>query len=373
MRDNLLPDDILKHVGTIYGMSEYSMEHLEQDLNQLVKWKNIVANHDVRNPKTIEEFKRKTFRYQITSYSVKIERMLSDLIEKGEEFQGSLNQRTFEKYLIAIRAFLMQSADQDIIEKWEDVVQCFTSLRQDTADYLAYMNSKDSQEIMNQVLKQQNNYRGLKFEILWKPKAGQSDEEMSTADLVSLLRKPAQTITDDDRERMILHFRTKINSAKVIMERDESMQTLHDMMKSILDYRKWFSFVLYYVKDEEPRKELTNSRFNKLSGGERAMAMYLPLFTAITARYQSAREDAPAIIALDEAFAGVDETNIAELFKAIDDLGFDYILNSQALWGDYDTVNSLNIYNLIREKGSDYVAHIKYHWNGKERTIDHES
>lgn len=33
------------------------------------------------------------------------------------------------------------------------------------------------------------------------------------------------------------------------------------------------------------------------------MAMYVPLFSAVAAKFESAREDAPLLIALDEAFA----------------------------------------------------------------------
>ena len=47
------------------------------------------------------------------------------------------------------------------------------------------------------------------------------------------------------------------------------------------------------------------------------MAMYVPLFSAVAAKFESAREDAPLLIALDEAFAGVDEKNIYNMFDLI--------------------------------------------------------
>ena len=34
------------------------------------------------------------------------------------------------------------------------------------------------------------------------------------------------------------------------------------------------------------------------------MAMYVPLFSAVAAKYEGARSDAPRMISLDEAFAG---------------------------------------------------------------------
>ena len=40
----------------------------------------------------------------------------------------------------------------------------------------------------------------------------------------------------------------------------------------------------------------------------------------------------PRLVALDEAFAGVDDANIREIFGIMDSLNLDYILTSQALW-----------------------------------------
>src|SRR5690625_7917832 len=88
------------------------------------------------------------------------------------------------------------------------------------------------------------------------------------------------------------------------------------------------------------------------------MAMYIPLFTAAYSRYLEADKDAPFIISLDEAFAGVDDENINSMFRIVEELGFDYIMNSQFLWGDYDTVSSLAIYELLRPKNADFVSEI---------------
>ncbi len=69
----------------------------------------------------------------------------------------------------------------------------------------------------------------------------------------------------------------------------------------------------------------------KILEHERDLAMYIPLFSAAYSRYSDARPDAPRIISLDEAFAGVDENNIRDMFDLLEKLGFNYIMNSQAL------------------------------------------
>ena len=99
------------------------------------------------------------------------------------------------------------------------------------------------------------------------------------------------------------------------------------------------------------------------------MAMYIPLFSAAYSRYQEARDDAPRLISLDEAFAGVDETNIRDMFGLMEQLGFDYVINSQALWGDYDTTGRLAISELVRPKNAPYVTVVPYLWDGSVRRM----
>ncbi|MBA3925841.1 TIGR02677 family protein [Listeria rustica] len=147
MRDYLYPNDILWHVRSVEGMEEYKDAELEQDLAALVRWGNITPRQEVRNPKTIMEFNKKSFRYQIAPYTVQIERMLAGLEQSGDEFQGSLDKRPFEKVLLALRAFLSRD-DVPILEKWQDMIDLFSTIRTNTADYLAYVSSANAEENM---------------------------------------------------------------------------------------------------------------------------------------------------------------------------------------------------------------------------------
>lgn len=99
------------------------------------------------------------------------------------------------------------------------------------------------------------------------------------------------------------------------------------------------------------------------------MSMYVPLFSAMAAKMAGSREDAPLLIALDEAFAGVDDKNISIMFALIERFGFDYIMNSQVLWGDYPTVHHLAIYELFRPENAHYITVIPYAWNGRKRRL----
>jgi hypothetical protein len=224
--------------------------------------------------------------------------------------------------------------------------------------------SKRWVETMNQLMESMNTSSGLKLSLKWKSRRAQKEEELDTSALVELLQKDVEIMRPEEVEKMSLHFRSKITEARKLSEDSGGVQSFHMIMKEILDYRKWFEFQLECQKTGEKKKELTDRVFFTFSGGEKAMAMYVPLFSAVVAKYSGARKDAPRLISLDEAFAGVDETNIKDMFRLMVEFEFNFMINSQILWGDYETVPSVAIYQLVRPENARFVTVIPYKWNG---------
>jgi len=209
----------------------------------------------------------------------------------------------------------------------------------------------------------------LKFRLSWEQKKQELEDELSTAELIGLMSKDLSIATDEDKQKVVRHFRARIERAKRLQDSPDSFRSLYEIMKEILDYRQWFEFRLYYQRGMENKRELTNNAYDKFSGGEKALSIYVPLLAALCAKYQSAASFAPRIIALDEAFAGVDENNIEKMFELIENLEFDYIMNSQILWGDYKTVPGLCIYELISDRSKGCVLKVKYIWNGYKKVL----
>lgn len=48
---------------------------------------------------------------------------------------------------------------------------------------------------------------------------------------------------------------------------------------------------------------------------------------------------------------------------------FDFIINSQVLWGDCDTLDALAIYQLIRPENARFVTVMPYLWNGSSKEL----
>lgn len=224
-------------------------------------------------------------------------------------------------------------------------------------------------EKMNKLMDSMKTSSGLKLSLNWKKKRAEKEEQLDTRELVELLSKDVEIMREEEVEKLSSHFRSKIAEARKISEDGNSVLSFHAIMREVLDYRKWFEFTLECQKTGEKKKELTDRVFFTFSGGEKAMAMYVPLFSAVVAKYAGAREDAPRLISLDEAFAGVDETNIRDMFRLMVECKFNFMINSQVLWGDYDTIPGLAIYQLLRPENAKFVTVIAYIWNGKERIL----
>lgn len=213
---------------------------------------------------------------------------------------------------------------------------------------------------------------GLRFSLDWKPRKAETEEELDTVKLVSLLNKDRMLLTKQDSEMVSAHFRAKVRKERQSALEQGMPANYADLIRSVLDYRTWYEFHLYYQRDGEGKKELTNRVFHRFSGGEKAMAMYVPLFASVSAQYRKADDNCPKLLALDEAFAGVDDRNIGAMFELVGTLDFDYIMNSQALWGCYSCVKNLNIVELHRPGNASFVTLLRYFWDGSVRVLQEE-
>lgn len=220
---------------------------------------------------------------------------------------------------------------------------------------------------INNIMAKMQEDSALGFRLVWKSIHASSENEIDTRELVRILKMDPKLLREEDTNKLTNHFRSKIKKAEELYQ--DSYVSFYKIIEEVLDYRNWFTFVLMYHRKGVDEKELTDKVFAKFSGGERAKSMYIPLFASVYAKLILTREDALRLIALDEAFAGVDEDNIREMFGILKYLDLDFIINSQVLWGDYDTIDNLSICELIRPQNSNVITVERYRWNGKYKEI----
>lgn len=224
-------------------------------------------------------------------------------------------------------------------------------------------------EKMNTLMGAMNTSSGLKLSLRWRSKTAEHEDQLDTRELVDLLKKDYRLMREEEAAKLSLHFRSKVEEARRHAKDSGGQVSFYQVMKETLDYRRWFEFQLFSQKSGERQKELTNSVFGTFSGGEKAMSMYVPLFSAVVAKYKGGNADAPRLISLDEAFAGVDNKNIRDMFRLMTEFEFDFIINSQVLWGDCDTLDALAIYQLLRPENAKFVTVMPYLWNGKAKEM----
>ena len=212
---------------------------------------------------------------------------------------------------------------------------------------------------MNEALTDCTTSSGMRIELDWRPR---EHDDTGLREAVALLRRDVALLTDDARARLVEFLRRRIEDARQSLEQGSS--TEHVM--AALDYREWHEFRVIQLLDGR-REVLTRRRHQQGSGGEKSVALHLPLFAAAAAQFAAAAETCPRMILLDEAFAGIDERMRAQLLGLLERFDLDFVLTSHELWGCYPELSALGIYHLHREPGIPGVATAHFRWDGRRR------
>ncbi|MGW0316084.1 TIGR02680 family protein [Streptomyces flavidovirens] len=182
-----------------------------------------------------------------------------------------------------------------------------------------------------------------------------------------LLLKDPDRITDEDREALHAFFRSRIEEAKT----KNTAATWEEQLAQVLDYTAWHQFVVKLDRTGGTDWQLLTKKLHgALSGGEKAIALHLPLFAAVAAHHEAVPH-APRLILLDEVFVGVDTTNRGQVFTLLSALDLDLILTSDHEWCTYRELPGIAIHQLITgSDGDDAVTSARFVWNGTQIQSD---
>ncbi|TQM25903.1 SbcC/MukB-like Walker B domain-containing protein [Nocardia bhagyanarayanae] len=176
-----------------------------------------------------------------------------------------------------------------------------------------------------------------------------------------LLKDPAR-LTETDRESLHRFLRERIEAAKAA----DTATSWEQQLTQVFDYTKWHQFIVKVDRGSgDGFQELTKKLHGALSGGEKAIALHLPLFAAVAAHYQTT-PCAPRMIMLDEVFVGVDTANRGQIFALLSALDLDLVLTSDHEWCTYAELSGIGIHQIISGDGQDAVTTARFTWNGEE-------
>jgi uncharacterized protein (TIGR02680 family) len=178
-------------------------------------------------------------------------------------------------------------------------------------------------------------------------------------------------VTDEERRDLQEFVRARVDQARAELEQHAPWEA---RLRESLDYRAWHRFTLQIShRDWEGWQPATAKRMQRLSTGERSIALHLPMLASIAAHY--ADEDGqpsacPRLILLDELFAGVDAANRAMLFGTFTDWDLDAVFTSDHEWCQYATLSGIAIHHLHPPDGDRPLVSTRFTWDGRRRVLD---
>ena len=144
-------EDIYEALRSSDAFQQYTLEQCKQDLDSLVEWGNLTAIQDTSKVATYEQFKNRQFRYQLTEYSIEIERMtvrLENLVVEGGSLEPTLLERL--KLQIAQMKVTAHLDPQQAGSWWSQLSADFQRLNHSYQDYIRDWYSVKAEELMRQ-------------------------------------------------------------------------------------------------------------------------------------------------------------------------------------------------------------------------------
>ena len=152
MHFQLYKEDIYALLQADEELVDYTMHELEDDLDALVKWKNLTSIQDPGKVYTIADYKNKQYRYTMSEYAVEIER-LTVRLESIYIESGNLSTNFFVRLENSLKeAEDMQAASLKEVNEWWNLLQeDFKRLNQNYQDYLRDFYSGKTEHLMKTV------------------------------------------------------------------------------------------------------------------------------------------------------------------------------------------------------------------------------
>ncbi|NEW32601.1 endonuclease [Nocardia cyriacigeorgica] len=228
--------------------------------------------------------------------------------------------------------------------------------------------TSDARELISRMsaeMKQRRMSSGNTIGVHWLLADGLSDAARA---MCKLLDRDTSALSADDLAAIRAHFAAEIRAARAA----HPERSYPEILAATLDYRTWrvFSFTLISADGSEDR--LTVARHSALSGGEQSVSLHLPLFAAAHVMLDSADPQAPRLLALDEAFAGVDDNGRSELLGLSVQFDLDLFMTGYDLWITYPHVPACAHYDLAHSTAENTVSATLLVWDAGDLLAEHD-
>jgi uncharacterized protein (TIGR02680 family) len=212
---------------------------------------------------------------------------------------------------------------------------------------------------MNERLREVRTASDVAVQLVWQVDPALPASTQAARNL--LLRNPA-SLSEDDRAALHRFFRERVDQARAA----DTSTNWEEQLAEVFDYTSWHRFVVRIDRGRgDGWQPLTKRLHGALSGGEKAIALHLPLFAAVAAHYETVPR-APRLILLDEVFVGVDTVNRGQVFALLASLDLDLVLTSDHEWGAYRELDGIAIHQLVSDDVDRAVTTARFVWDGDD-------
>jgi hypothetical protein len=223
--------------------------------------------------------------------------------------------------------------------------------------------ARDLVDAMDGQMRARRMSSGLTVGVGWRLS---DDLDPDQRDMCRLLERDPARLGPTQLTTLRRHFAARIKAARS-MTPDKPYR---ELLAEVLDYRQWRVFAFTLHRPAGTAEPLTRARHSQLSGGEQSVSLHLPLFAAANALFGSAREDAPRLLGLDEAFAGVDDTGRGELMSLARQFDLDLFMTGFDLWATHPAVSGAAHYDLSHSAVEHTVSTVLLVWDGATNVAD---
>ncbi|MEV0683039.1 SbcC/MukB-like Walker B domain-containing protein [Nocardia sp. NPDC050378] len=226
----------------------------------------------------------------------------------------------------------------------------------------------DARELISRMgaeMKQRRMSSGNTIGVHWVLADGLSEAARA---MCKLLDRDTSALSPDDLGAVRAHFAAEIRAARAA----HPERSYPEILAATLDYRSWRVFSFTLISGDGSEDKLTVARHSALSGGEQSVSLHLPLFAAAHVMLDSADPQAPRLLALDEAFAGVDDNGRSELLGLSVQFDLDLFMTGYDLWITYPHVPGCAHYDLAHSTAENTVSATLLVWDSGELLAEHD-
>ncbi|KAF0847210.1 SbcC/MukB-like Walker B domain-containing protein [Nocardia caishijiensis] len=226
----------------------------------------------------------------------------------------------------------------------------------------------DARELISRMgaeMKQRRMSSGNTIGVHWVLADGLSEAARA---MCKLLDRDTAALSPEDLGAVRAHFAAEIRAARAA----HPERSYPEILAATLDYRSWRVFSFTLISGDGSEDKLTVARHSALSGGEQSVSLHLPLFAAAHVMLDSADPQAPRLLALDEAFAGVDDNGRSELLGLSVQFDLDLFMTGYDLWITYPHVPGCAHYDLAHSTAENTVSATLLVWDSGELLAEHD-